>query len=233
MNFLPRRDPIFEPYDISGSSKPCYHVGGDYFDYLPIDTSKLGAVIADVSGHGVSAGLLMTSLRASLHALFPVNRDLAMLTAKLNDTVHGNSDSRTFISFFLGVLSRDKGEMSYVNAGHNPPLLLNADGEVRSLEATGPCLGMFPNMSYGTNTTEIRPGEVLCLFTDGIVEGRNEEDEEYGDDRLVRQLRDHMALSARDILARIYKDVSGFSASAEPNDDLTLMIIKRRPQGSE
>jgi sigma-B regulation protein RsbU (phosphoserine phosphatase) len=230
--FLPRCDPVFDPYDISGSTRPCYHVGGDYFDYIPINASELGAVIADVSGHGVSAGLLMTSLRASLHALFPANRDLAALAAKLNNTVHSNSDSHTFISFFLCVLVNDKGEMSYVNAGHNPPLLLNTDGKVRSLEPTGPCLGMFPNASYRTNTIEIKSGEVLCLFTDGIVEGKNDENEEYGDDRLIRRLRDHMTLSARDILAGIYEDVSGFSACVEPSDDLTLMIIKRKAQGS-
>jgi sigma-B regulation protein RsbU (phosphoserine phosphatase) len=230
LRFLPRCDPVFEPYDISGSTRPCYHVGGDYFDYIPINTSELGAVIADVSGHGVSAGLLMTSLKASLHALFPATRNLAQLAAELNNTVHSNSDSHTFISFFLGVLSRDVGGMTYVNAGHNPPLLLKADGGVLSLATTGSCLGMFPDASYRIGTTQIGPGDVLCLFTDGIVEGRNNDNEEYGDHRLVRQLRKCTGLHAQDILARIYEDVSGFVAGVEARDDLTLVIIKRKVQ---
>ena len=101
-NLMPQGDPVFEPFDITGNTWPCRHIGGDYFDFIPMDPSELGIVIADVSGHGVSAGLLMTSLRSSLHALIPTTRDLALLAAKLNDSVYADSDSHTFISFFLG-----------------------------------------------------------------------------------------------------------------------------------
>jgi serine phosphatase RsbU (regulator of sigma subunit) len=229
-NFLPRRDPVFEPYDISGSTRPCHHVGGDYYDFIPVNASEMATVIADVSGHGISAGLLMTSLRSSLHALFPANRDLALLAATLSDTVYENSDSTSFISFFLGVLSRDTGEMCYVNAGHNPPLLLDPGGGIRSLDGTGFCLGMFPNASYATDRIQISPGEVLCLFTDGIVEGRNGDDEEFGNDRLARQIREYIGLTAQDSIAKIYEDITKFTASAEPADDLTLVIIKRMTQ---
>jgi serine phosphatase RsbU (regulator of sigma subunit)/pSer/pThr/pTyr-binding forkhead associated (FHA) protein len=233
MNFLPRCDPVFEPYDISGSTKPCHHVGGDYFDFIPMDPSELGLVIADVSGHGISAGLLMTSLKSSLHALIPTTKDLAMLAAKLNNTVYGDSDIRTFISFFFGALSCDKGEMSYVNAGHNPPLLLGADGQVRFLDSTGFCLGMFPNASYQIQTIGIRPGEILCLFTDGIVEGRNSQNEEFGDERLIQQLRGCAKLPAQEMLTNVYEGVLNFTGRAELSDDLTLMVIKRKLQESE
>lgn len=228
-NFLPRSDPVFEPYDISGSMQACRHVGGDYYDFIPIDLARLGVVIADVSGMGVSAALLMASVRASLHAEITVTKDLALLAARLNDFVHRSSDSNSFISFFFGVLDREKGEIHYVNAGHNPPLLVNPAGVVRSLDSTGFCLGMFPSVSFETRTDRLEPGEILCLYTDGIVEIRNEGKEEFGVERLVRRLRESAGLPARELIAKIYEDTFSFSACAEPGDDMTLVVMKRNP----
>jgi sigma-B regulation protein RsbU (phosphoserine phosphatase) len=226
-NFLPRGDPVFEPFDISGSTRACRHVGGDYYDFIPVDQGRLGVVIADVSGMGVSAALLMASLRASLHTELPLTKDLALLAAKLNDFVHGSSDSPSFISFFFGLLDRDRSELLYVNAGHNPPLLVDPAGGVRSLESTGFCLGMFPSTSYETRTVRLKPGDILCLFTDGIVENRNPDREEFGDDRLARRLRESAGLPARDIMDKIYEDTFAFSTCADPGDDMTLVVVKR------
>jgi sigma-B regulation protein RsbU (phosphoserine phosphatase) len=226
-NFLPKNDPVFEPFDISGDTRACRHVGGDYYDFIPVDPAELGIVIADVSGTGVSAALLMASLRAALHAAIPVTKDLAVLTAKLNDFVHRSSDAQSFISFFFGLLDRDRGELRYVNAGHNPPLLVDAAGGVRSLNSTGFCLGMFPSVSFETRAVRLEPGHVLCLFTDGIIESRNKDREEFGDDRLVRRLRESAGLRARDIMEKIYEDTFAFTACAEPGDDMTLVVVKR------
>jgi serine phosphatase RsbU (regulator of sigma subunit) len=232
-NFLPKSDPVFEPFDISGSTRACYHVGGDYYDFIPIDTARLGVVVADVSGTGVSAALLMASLRAALHAELPVIKDLALLAAELNEFVHRSSDSRSFISFFFGLLDRDRGEVLYVNAGHNPPMLVDAAGGVRSLDSTGFCLGMFPSVSYETRTVRLEPGDILCLYTDGITESRNKDKEEFGDERLARRLRDSAGLPARDIMEKIYEDAFAFSACAEPGDDMTLVVLKRSAGGPE
>jgi sigma-B regulation protein RsbU (phosphoserine phosphatase) len=226
-NFLPKQDPIFQPYDISGNARACHHVGGDYFDFIPISPSELGIVIADVCGHGVGAALLMASMRSSLHALMPAIKDPAFLAAKLSDMVHSPSDSHTYISFFLCVLDREKGEVKYVNAGHNPPLLLNPAGEIRWLESTGYCLGMFPSINFGTRTIGIEPGELLCLYTDGIVESRNSRKEEFGEERLAQQLRECAGLPAREILKKICEGVSTFTACEELSDDMTLIVIKR------
>lgn len=227
-NFLPKEDPVFEPFDISGSTRACRYVGGDYYDFIPVDADRLGLVIADVSGTGVSAALHMAGLRASLHSEIAVTKDLSRLAAKLNDSVHKGSDSHTFISFFFGLLDRGRGEFEYVNAGHNPPLLVDDAGSLRCLDSTGFCLGMFPSVSYETRTVRFARGDILCLFTDGIVESRNAGKEEFGDDRLARRLRESAGFPAREIMDRIYEDAFAFSSCAEPGDDMTIVVVKRR-----
>jgi len=226
-NFLPRDEPKFAPYDISGSARACRHVGGDYYDYIPVDDDRLAVVIADVSGVGVSASLLMASLRGALHERFPADFGLSDLTAKLNDFVYASSDSHCFISFFLSVLDRRTHEMAYVNAGHNPPLLVGAGGEVRALESTGLCLGMFPAQVYEERSLTISPRDVLCLYTDGIVESRQGEIEEYGEARLAERVKAFSGLAAQEIRDKIFEDVFAFSACLEAGDDMTLVVLKR------
>jgi sigma-B regulation protein RsbU (phosphoserine phosphatase) len=228
-NFLPREEPSFEPYDISGSTRACYHVGGDYYDYIPIDQDRLAVVIADVAGVGVSAALLMASLRGALHEKFPITYDLSDLVAKLNDFVYTSSDSHCFISFFLGVIDRGKNEMSYVNAGHNPPLHIGPKGGRAALESTGLCLGMFPDQVYEERTVPLKPGDVLCLYTDGIVESRKDMKEEFGEERLAERIKASRSLAAREIRDGIYEDVFGFTGCTEAGDDMTVVIVKRKP----
>ena len=227
-NFLPREDPGFDPYDISGGARACRHVGGDYYDYIPIGPDRLAIVIADVSGVGVSASLLMASLRGALHERFPESFDLSDLTSKLNDFVYASSDSHCFISFFLAVLDRRSHELAYVNAGHNPPLLVDAGGRIRALGPTGLCLGMFPAQDYEEQKAAIAPGEILGLYTDGIVESRKAgESEEYGDERLAERLRELRERPAREIMNSVFEDVFAFSACTEAGDDMTLVVVKR------
>ncbi len=230
-NLMPQGKTVFEPYDIAGNTWPCRHIGGDYFDFIPWDPSSLALVVADVSGHGVGAAFLMASLRASLYALIPAVKDLGLLAARLNDLVYEDSDEYTFISFFLGVLNREKLEMSYVNAGHNAPMFINPAGNIRTLDNTGFCLGMFPSAGFETGTIKFDQDELLCLYTDGIVEGRNAENEEFGEERLFRQLRSFFDLSPQDILDKIYGSVRSFNAGDELRDDMTLVIVKRKAAG--
>ena len=228
-NFLPRDEPAFAPYDISGSTRACYHVGGDYYDFIPIDKDRLGIVIADVAGVGVSAALLMASLRGALHEKFPTTYNLSDLTAGLNDFIYTSSDSHCFISFFLVVVDRRKDELAYVNAGPNPPVLVGPKGSPRVLESTGLCLGMFPGQTYEERTVPVGPGDILCLYTDGIVESRKDKQEDFGEGRLVDRLKVSGSLASREILEKIYEDVFAFSGCTEAGDDMTLVVVKRNP----
>ena len=228
-NFLPREEPDFAPFEISGSARACRRVGGDYYDYIAIDKDRLALVVADVSGVGVSASLLMASLRGALHEKFPGTADLSELAAKLNDFVYTSSDSHLFVSFFLAILDRTRDGMTYVNAGHNPPLLQGRKGPGRFLESTGPCLGMFPAQTFAEEKLAIGPGDVLCLYTDGIVETRKGEHDEYGYDRLAERVKALGGLPAREIMDKIFEDVFTFSGCAEAGDDMTLVIVKRNP----
>jgi phosphoserine phosphatase RsbU/P len=228
-NFLPRTDPDFAPYEISGSAKACRRVGGDYYDYIAVDKDRLAVVIADVSGVGVSASLLMASLRGALHEKFPGAIALGELAAKLNDFVYASSDSHLFISFFLAILDRTSGTVSYVNAGHNPPLFQSGQDPARLLGSTGLCLGMFPDQPYEERTIAFGPGDLLCLYTDGIVESRKAEVEEYGEERLAERLRELRGQPAQAVRDKIFEDVFSFSSCTEAGDDMTLVVVKRNP----
>ncbi len=171
----------------------------------------------------------MAGLRASLHSKIAVTKDLSRLAAKLNDSVHKGSDSHTFISFFFGLLDRGRGEFEYVNAGHNPPLLVDAAGSLRSPRQHRLLPGDVPLGELRDADRPLRsPGDILCLFTDGIVESRNAGKEEFGDDRLARRLRESAGFPAREIMDRIYEDAFAFSSCAEPGDDMTIVVVKRR-----
>ncbi len=226
---LPKADPDFEPFDISGREETSPTVGGDYFDYVPLGPDRLGLVIADVAGTGIPASLKMSGLSSALWTEARRSGDLGELAARLNETVFSKTEAHEFISFFMGVVDRAAGEMIYVNAGHNYPLLLEPAGRVQPLASTGTCLGMFPCSSYETRTVPIRPGQILCLYTDGIVEHRNAAREQFGEARLVESLKGSGHLPARELLDRVYEAVRSFAPGAVAEDDMTMVVLKRKP----
>jgi len=226
-NFLPREEPRLEGYEICGQNRGCYQIGGDYYDFIPVEDGRLGVAIADVSGCGVGPSLLMASLRASLHAELGARTSVTALASRLNAFVHKSSESHTFITCFFGILDPAAGEMTYVNAGHNPPILLEAGGGVRRLESTGFCLGMFSGVDYGSGSVRLAPGDLLCLFTDGITEGRKADREDFGEERLLALLRGNAGLEARVVMAKVFDEVRDFTGCADPSDDMTLVIVRR------
>ncbi len=189
-DLLPKAGPRLTGFDIDGVNIPCYEVGGDYYDFIPIDADRLGIVIADVSGKGIAASLLMASLRAALRGELRPDYDPARLAARLSDFVYTSSGPSNFVTFFFGELDRRTAAMRYVNAGHNPPFVLCRDGRTRTLEASGLPLGMFAGTVYEARTIDLEPGTLAVLFTDGIPEGRNDRAEDYSVERLERIVRD-------------------------------------------
>ena len=226
-DFLPKENPECENFEIAGSNIPCHQVGGDYFDYINIDPSRLGIVIADVSGKGVGASLLMASLRAALQSEVHSQYKLEDMACKLNDFVHRSSSPNSFITFFYCELNKKSGELGFINAGHNPPIILDKKGKIHRLEACGLCLGMFPSSTYEIKKVTLRLGDMALLFTDGITEGRNKKNEEFEEERLIKLIQKHSKLSAQKLLEKIHDEVGSFTTGTAPMDDMTLIIIKR------
>ncbi len=226
-DFLPRSLPSSEGYGMAARAVPCLQVGGDFYDLVALDDKRIGLAVADVSGKGVGAALLMASLRAWLRAELLHGTGLAALAAKLNDFTHESSDIHSFITFFFAELDKETGALRFINAGHNPALIFSRDGLVRELPATGLCLGMFAGRSYEVGTGEVGPGEILVLYTDGITESRNSGEEEFGVDGLARAVRDERGKDAPAILDAVFRHLAEFTACAEPFDDRTLVVIKR------
>jgi len=226
-DFLPKATPSCENYAITGKNIPCQQVGGDYYDFILIDPSRIGIVVADVSGKGVSASLLMASLRAALHSEVHPRYDLAAMAAKLNDFVHRSSAINTFITFFFCELNRKTGEVTFINAGHNPPFVLSRDGKVRRLGSSGLCLGMLPQMAYQEMKETLKSGDVFILYTDGITESRNANNEEFGDERLIDVCRKNAKAKADELMNVVFGDLETFTSNAPPADDRTLVVVKR------
>ncbi|MBC7350548.1 MAG: SpoIIE family protein phosphatase [Candidatus Aminicenantes bacterium] len=226
-DFLPKRNPECDSFDLAGYNQTCYQVGGDYYDFINIDDRRMAIIVADVSGKGVSASLLMASLRAAIYAELNPEYSLEKLGCRLNDFVHHSSSASNFITFFLLELDRETGELKYLNAGHNPPLILTKDGQVKRLESSGFCLGMFPSVKYEVGCDRLEVGDLVVLYTDGITESRNQNKEEFGEERLIEVVRKNMQLPAQKMIETVLVEVNKFSSDKEPDDDRTLVIIKR------
>ncbi len=230
---LPQELPTVERLDVAGLALPSRFVAGDYFDLLALDEDRLLVAIADVSGKGMPASLLMANLQACLHvlrgSLAAGTLGLAAATARINDVIHRNTGTTVFITFFWGVFDRRSGAFRFVNAGHNPPLLVRADGAVARLEAGGVLLGAFPGMPYDEGTAALEPGDTLVLFTDGVTEAWSavDPDDEYGEDRLLGTIGAHTAETAQAILDAVRVDVERFTGGGPLDDDLTLVVLKR------
>lgn len=226
-DFLPKENPKSESFDISGSNLPCYQVGGDYFDYIPIDPARMGITIADVSGKGVSASLLMASLRAALQSEVHAEYNMETMVSKLNDFVHRSSGLNKFITFFFCELNKKTAELNYINAGHNPPLIIDPKGNVRRLESSGFCLGMFPKVQYKMDKVDLGVNDIILLFTDGITESRNKNNEEFEEEQLIKLVKKNVKLGAEILIEKIKQELEAFATGAEQMDDQTIVVIKR------
>jgi sigma-B regulation protein RsbU (phosphoserine phosphatase) len=226
-DFLPKEKPVCENYDIAGANIPCDQVGGDYYDFIAIDPCRLGIIIADVSGKGIGASLLMASLRAALHSEMQPQLNLADMTAKLNDFVHRSTTPNQFITFFFGELNMKTNELRYVNAGHNPPFLIKKGGEVSRLETSGFCLGMFPSVNFEPKVVELAVGEMAVFYTDGITEGRNIDNQEFGEQGLISLLKKNLKQPASKVVEKVCAELTSFTSGTPPMDDMTFIAVKR------
>jgi phosphoserine phosphatase RsbU/P len=224
LSLLPKEIPSFEGYEISGAWQPARTVSGDYYDVFRLDENKLAVCIADVAGKGMPAALLMANLQAAVRVLAPETASPAGLCRKLNEMLYGNIPKSRYITFFYGVFDRSRKTFAYTRAGHNPPCLLRHDGTEMRLEKGGTVLGLFRESLYEDATIEFGPGDKLVFFTDGVTEVEGPKLEQFGDERLLRILRNHRDLKAEDLKKTILSEVSDF-CGGDFSDDLTLLVI--------
>ncbi|HZU24559.1 MAG TPA: SpoIIE family protein phosphatase [Bryobacteraceae bacterium] len=225
---LPTRAPEAPGLDLAGFNLPCRTVGGDYFDYLEFSDGRIGLLVADVSGKGMPAALLMSNLQARAQILFDPPDNLAALVTKLNRIICQNCPGNRFITFFIGVIDPATGEVTYCNAGHNPPVLVHADGSVQHLEGGGMILGIFPKGAYTAETCRLEAGDVVVLFSDGVTEATQPGlDEEFGEDRLAEIIAELRNESAQSILDGVRQRLMDWIGGAPQADDITLVVARR------
>ena len=227
---LPVQAPSVPGVDLAGYNAACHTVGGDYYDFLPYPDGRVGVLVGDVAGKGMPAALLMSSLQARVQVLFDDPTNLAALVTRLNRIITSNCPSNRFITFFIGILDPKTGELTYVNAGHNPPIVAHANGSVETLEGTGLILGILPIATYQQGVCRLDPGDALLLFSDGVTEPVSPHaDEEFGEDRLAEVFAGLRDGDAQSIIAAINQKVNEFTEGAPPADDITLVVAKRLP----
>lgn len=226
LELLPANDPVIEGFDISAYNFPTEEVSGDYYDWVRIHDDEIGIVVADVSGKGVPAALLMAFLRASLRAATHIGYSPHISMSKVNYLLWESIERNQFVTAFYGLLDASNRTLAYTNAGHNPPLLMDAEGNARFIDRGGVPLGMFRDTRYYEYYLTLEPGELLLLYTDGVTEANNPKGQEYGTDRLVRALKDSRHLSARALIDFIQHDVLEWTDGLGATDDITFFVIK-------
>lgn len=225
-NLLPKKIPTLSNFEIAAYNKSARMVGGDYYDIIKLDENRILFAIADVSGKGVPAALLMANIQAFLKSICKMNLSLDASTNLLNDLVAENTTMGSFITFFWGILDNQNKQLTYVNAGHNPPLLIR-ENKIIKLKKGGMILGVMQTMiPYVSETIQLLENDSIILFTDGITEAMNLKWEEFSDERLETLSLQHSHLNASDLLSVIRKNVEDFTLSAEQSDDITSMVIK-------
>ncbi len=223
---FPQSIPKLPGHSIHGACRPAQGVGGDYYDVLPLDDGTLGLAIGDVSGKGISAALLMASLRASLRGMtMDGPADLARMMTRVNRLVYESSATNRYATFFFGVYHPGTGLLRYVNAGHNPPYVLRGD-ELHTLEGGGPVIGLLPDASYEECHLTLEAGDLLLAYTDGISEALNLSEQEWGEERMLAAARDRLPQDASTILRHIVQEADRFAAAAPQHDDMTLLLMK-------
>jgi phosphoserine phosphatase RsbU/P len=224
---LPRTPPAVEGYEVAGSSLPSGEVGGDYFDYIERGGGRWLLALGDVSGKGLDAALLMSSLHASIRAQAATGAALGELVERVNGFLHANSPENRFVTLFCAELDPGDHQLRYVNAGHHPPLVMRLGGEVEALAAGGLPLGIEGAPSHLSGAVTLGPGDVLLVYSDGISEAVNGAGEEFTAERLTDLLRRYRGAVAGEILELVGQELGAFVGTAAQGDDRTLIVVRR------
>ncbi|MBL0174429.1 MAG: SpoIIE family protein phosphatase [Ignavibacteria bacterium] len=215
-------------YDIAAINESSQKVGGDYYDVIPLSEHEFVIAIGDVSGKGIPASLLMANVQAALRTMAPLRLPLPDATARLNALVFSNTQADKFITFFWGILDTRAHTLTYINAGHNPPYLVHADGSFVPLSTGGLILGILEEVPpYDEETVAILPGDTIVTYTDGVNEALSKDMEEFGNPRLEALLERLVQGTPSDLIQVVRENILEFTVGAKQSDDITMLVVKR------
>src|SRR2546426_291082 len=228
--FQPTAPPQIPGYEFQGISFPCYEIGGDYYDFIRREDGRLVIALGDVSGKGTAAALLMSSLHAAVHAQAASHDSLVETISAVNRYLADNIPPNRFVTLFYAELDPESGAVSFLNAGHNPPLIVHAAGTVEQLASGGLPLGIKRDAEYREGRTQLQPGDVLVIYSDGVTEASSPTGEEFGPTRLYEVVSRNVDASAAGIRDRIESALTKFAQGTRAGDDITLVIAKRQAE---
>ena len=231
MSLVPSKPLLSGPWEVHGLVVPARQVGGDYYDYFPVGEGRFAITIADVSGKGVPAALLMSNVQASLRAFCDGNREITEAIRMVNRSVSRAASGGKFITLFYGEVDHAAGVLRYTNAGHNYPILRRKDGSVEELTSGGLLLGLFEEAEYERGEIAFAPGDALLLYSDGISEASDSRGHLFGEDRLRALWQSCCVLPSREVIGCLLKDVETFRGSAGQSDDMTALVVGPRDGG--
>ena len=231
--FLPAAAPHIEGYELQGISFPCYEIGGDYYDFIPREDGNMVVALGDVSGKGTAAALLMSSLHAAIHAQADAHDSIVTTIQAVNKYLTESIPPNRFVTLFYAELNPELGRLTFLNAGHNPPLIVHAGGTMEQLASGGLPLGIMADAEFREGRTQLLPGDVLVIYSDGVSEAVNPTGEEFGPTRLYEVVARNLDASASGIRDRIESALTKFCQGTPAADDITLVIVKRNAEAAE
>lgn len=227
MSLLPQTTPEIPGYECCWVFEPCYQVGGDYFDFLPVSDSEVAIAIGDVSGKSTPAAMIMASVQAALRTVVAMRETNPRVAIERINQILCDRQSKKYVTFVYQILNYKTHELSYVNAGHCYPLLVRTDGSVERLETGGMVMGFFRDIVYQSGTQHLEPGDLLLLYTDGVSELMNEHEEEFGVEGITTVLVENRARSAAEVKNALLSAIDQHRKSLEAGDDITFLLLKR------
>jgi sigma-B regulation protein RsbU (phosphoserine phosphatase) len=231
-SFLPDHAPEVPGFELAGTTQAHDEVGGDYYDFIRVSESRLGIAIADVSGKGIPAALIMAGFRMSLLAEIRNEFAIRAVMRKVNGLLHESMDRDKFVTAFYGLLDIKNRVLIFSNAGHNPPVLFRTDGRIEYLEEGGVALGVLAGAEYEDRPIALKPGDVLVFYTDGVSEAESPSGELFGQRRIEQVVSAHTDLDARGIMETLIRAVRDWAGERGPSDDLTLVVLRVSPEPS-
>ncbi len=231
IGLLPQSLPSLANFDFAAFIEPSRQVGGDYYDFIPVGGGRIGVVIADASGKGVPAALLIARMQAMMQSEVRFGKGVNEMMVSVNRFINESTSQDRFATCFYIELDDANRKTRYCNAGHNYPLLIRGDGRVEYLSTGGLLLGAFSDVTYETGVAEMEPGDMLVMYTDGVTEAMDAGKNEFGEQRLADELIKLKSFPAEVVCSKIIKNVKQFAAGIGDADDMTLVVIKAQKNG--